>query len=94
MTLPKRKSPPEPAPPRGRGRPPKPADAPEPERTTINFPPGTKDAVRRAQAALLMLGDEAPKDFSAFIVAAAQKECEAIMKRYASATSAPRKPAK
>lgn len=69
MTVPKRKSPPEPAP-RGRGRPTK---APEDAREAISFrfPPGTKAKIRRSMALLTLASpDDAPTDLTSWVMAA------------------------
>lgn len=53
------------------------------ERTTLNLPAGTKERVRRAIAAAVLMGEAAPEDFTAFVVAALEEKMQRVMARFA-----------
>lgn len=64
-----------------RGRPRKPAGSPQPERTTFNLPPGTRDRILHAIALQTVLGDDAPRDATSFVIAAIDKLASEIEER-------------
>lgn len=74
--MPKKKS--EPLPPK-RGRPPKPAE--DTESASFRLPIGMKDQIRLAMAKMRVSGQDAPRDMTAFVVAAIEEKIARVSAR-------------